>query len=418
LIFAVLPAVSQLKGRIAVPGSKSLTNRALLLGALSPEPFTVRRPLACADTEALAAALSRSGVRIERVTEGMRLCPGKIPNGLIRLDVRESGTACRFLAAFAASTDGGEFLLTGSERLCERPIGGLVEALRALGAEISYEGRPGFPPLKIQGKRLSGGPVSVSARESSQFASALLLAAVRFDRGLSLKLGGEAVSRAYLTTTAEALASVGVEVRQREGSWEIPAGVGMTKFAMSVPGDYSSAVSMAGAVAVVGGDLRLDNLEWPSTQADAAAVAQLQSMGLGVEPFSGGLRVWGRAERPLTCRASDFPDAVPALAAVAAQVDGESVISGIAHLRLKESDRIEGTTSLLEAAGIRSSSGEERLHIFGRRGPQVCAPVLPTRGDHRLVMAAALLSLRTGGLVENPRSVGKSYPAFFRDLFH
>ena len=416
MIVAAIPARGPFRGAVAVPPSKSFTNRALVLAALAPHPVSIRRPLDCDDADSLVAALCAAGIRIRREGDDLVVEPGDPPKTEAVLDVRDSGTACRFLAAVAAATPGLRAVLTGSPRLCERPIGALVEALRAIGGDISYAGRDGFPPLAIRGRELEGGPVEVAASESSQFASALLLAAPRFRRGIDLGLSGAAVSRAYLDTTREALAAAGIDASGGGGRFRVPPGSAVRSEILTVPGDWSSGAALAAAVAVAGGSLRIEHLPWPSSQADARALDVLKEMGVAAEPEPSAVTVSGRAKRPVRVDAADFPDAVPVLAAAAARVDGESAFSGIAHLRLKESDRIAALEDLFRAAGIRARSSEDALSVAGGGGGRSAA-LLPTRADHRIVMAATLLAFAAGGFVESPRAVDKSYPGFFRDVF-
>ncbi len=416
MIVAAVPARGPFRGAVAVPPSKSFTNRALVLAAVARHPVAIRRSLACDDADSLIAALSAAGVGIRRDEENIVVAPGRPPASEAILDVRDSGTACRFLAALAAATPGLRAVLTGSVRLRERPVGGLVAALRALGADVSYGECEGFPPLVIRGKELEGGRVDVAASESSQFASALLLAAPRFRRGIDLGLTGPPVSRAYLETTREALAAAGVEASAEDGRFRVPSGASVEAEILEVPGDWSSGASLAAAVAVAGGSLRIERLPWPSSQADARALDVLKEMGVtaGTEAFA--VTVAGKATRPVRVDAGDFPDAVPVLAAVAARVDGESAFRGISHLRLKESDRIAALEDLLRAAGVRCASSDDALSVTG--GGNAPAPaLLPTRADHRIVMAATILAFAAGGFVESPRSVGKSYPGFFADVF-
>ena len=352
--------------------------------------------------------LFRSGGLVSR--------PGPAPGSPQKLDVRESGTACRFLVAFAAGRPGLEAVVTGSSRLCERPIGPLVDALRRLGAEIRYLGAEGYPPVEIRGRTLEGGTVAVDSGESSQFASALLLSAVGFSAPLTVTISGTPVSGAYLDLTLEMLAEAGVRVERDDREARVWPGE-ISTAELEIPGDCSSAVSLAAAVATRGGHLELENLRWPSRQADAAALELLGRMGLEISPFGRSVRVSGRATTPAIADASGFPDAVPVLCAVAAGLEGESVFSGISHLRLKESDRLEAIARVVEAAGARATVSDGGLEVAGPARPASDLPLFPTRGDHRIVMAATILCLSAGGLVEEPRSVSKSYPGFFCDLF-
>jgi 3-phosphoshikimate 1-carboxyvinyltransferase len=415
VIWLAIPPSRGISRRILAPPSKSHTNRALILAAAASREMLVRGPLECDDTDAMRGALEAAGARFRHDSAGLRVLPGPPPAGAIEMDVRESGTACRFLAAFAAVCPGAEVRLGGAPRLCERPVGPLVDALRALGADIRYLGREGHPPLAIRGRELEGGRLEVDSRDSSQFASALLLAAPRMRRGLELRVPAPSVSRAYLEVTCEILGAAGVAARADASGIRVEPGPASAA-EIAVPGDASSAFALAGAVAASGGEIRIGNFPWPSAQADARAFASLEAMGVEVDAGEGELRVAGRARRPVAADAEDFPDAVPVLAAVAARVEGDSRISGIAHLRLKESDRIGALVDLIRAAGAQAQEEPAAIRI---RGPAASgeAPTFPTRSDHRIVMAAAVLALERGGFVESPASVSKSYPGFFRDLF-
>lgn len=417
MIYAAIAPVPGFSRTIAVPASKSHTNRALILAALAPGEFFIRGLLDCGDADALIASLRAAGARLEKGPGGCRVVPaGSAPREEIVFDVRDSGTAFRFLTAFAATRGGLRATLTGSERLCRRPIGPLVEALRRLGACIEYRGHEGFAPLRIVGRELAGGTIEIEATESSQFASALLLAAPRFPEGITVQLLGEPVSRAYLSTTVETLRAVGIGVSEKGNEFSIGPGAKISRPEYSVPGDYSSAVSLAAAAAVAGGELTLTNLLWPSEQADARAISVLEAMGASVEPIPEGLRIRGRASHPLTVVATDFPDAVPVLCAVAARLGGDSSFAGVAHLRFKESDRIAAIRDMLGAAGVEAGEQDGTLRVHGQGSVRAGLPVFPTHGDHRMVMAGTVLALSSGGLVENPGAVSKSYPRFFDDL--
>jgi 3-phosphoshikimate 1-carboxyvinyltransferase len=263
---------------------------------------------------------------------------------------------------------------------------------------------------------LDGGDVAVDASTSSQFASAILLAAPRMRGGVRLRLEGKKVSRAYVETTLETLSRAGVAWRIRDSTIEVEPGP-IRAEEIGIPGDFSSAVSLAGAVAIRGGELELQNLAWPSAQADAAAFSVLEKMGVSIASAEEGIRVSGRAALPASADASGFPDAVPVLCAVASRISGESVFSGVEHLRIKESDRIEAIREMLAAGGAASAANGGEIRVRGATGPSGAVPVFPTRADHRIVMASTLLCLERGGFVENPGSVAKSYPGFFRDLF-
>ena len=219
--------------------------------------------------------------------------------------------------------------------------------------------------------------------------------------------------------TVETLRALGHEVATAaDGSIRVRRGPGVTP-RYEVPGDYSSAVPILAAIAVAGGQVRLEGLRWPSGDADARAVGVLEAMGLSVSAGPGALTASAATDgpRPVETRAADFPDAVPALAAVAAFAHGTSRFSGVGHLRLKESDRIAALEALIASAGGRARALGDTLEVVGPAAARGAAARLRTRRDHRMAMAGAILALRLPGLlIEDPGCVAKSYPDFFRDL--
>jgi 3-phosphoshikimate 1-carboxyvinyltransferase len=335
------------------------------------------------------------------------------------LDAGGSGTAARFLAAVAAAVP-GRYLLTGSAQLVRRPMGELVAALRSAGAIVETAGSEGYLPLAIRGGSLRSGDVVVDASRSGQFLSSLLLAGVAVEGGLTVYSKGTVASAPYVDTTLEALREFGHSVRRgASGEIAVRRGAGKTSV-YEVPGDWSSALPFFAAAGIAGGEVSVTGLRWPSPDADAGALEVVASMGVAVERDAGEIRARGSpgALVPVSVEARDFPDAVPALAALAVFAAGESRFRGIAHLRLKESDRIAGVEALATAAGARCVPGEDELSITGPpRRSGLAVTRLRTFDDHRLAMAAALLSLALPSLlIETPDCVAKSYPTFFRDL--
>ncbi len=418
--FLAIPPARSLSGTLRVPPSKSATNRALLAAALTAEPLEILRPLESDDTAALCRCLAAMGARVERTAGGLRVTGPAAGSGgrPTELDAGDSGTAARFLTAACAAVP-GRFFLTGSARLCERPVGELVDALSRGGARLAYAGRPGFLPLSIEGGSLVRGELWVDASRSSQFLSALLLAAIAVDGGLTVRPSGPVASAPYVAMTVETLRELGHDVDERaDGAIGVRRGrSGAVRF--EVPGDYSSAIPLLAAVAAAGGAVRLEGLRWPSNDADAGALGPLEAMGLSVSGGPDGLAASARggALRPVAVRADAFPDAVVSLAAAAALADGTSRFEGIGHLRLKESDRIAALAELIASAGGRVEARGDVLVVVGPARPPVDATRLRTHRDHRMAMAGAILAMRLPGLlIEDPDCVAKSYPAFFRDL--
>ncbi|MDQ5857942.1 MAG: 3-phosphoshikimate 1-carboxyvinyltransferase, partial [Acidobacteriota bacterium] len=283
------PPARSVHGTVHAPPSKSATNRALVLAALSNEPVEIRRPLDSQDTNRLASCLRAMGAVIEPIEEGVRV-HGPLGAGRGRdpvvLDAGASGTAARFLAAVASAVP-GRYRLTGDARLLERPIGPLVTSLRAAGAEIDYAGREGFLPLSIRGETLGGAsagePVIVDASESSQFLSALLVAAPALDAGLSVRPAGEVASAPYVETTVAVLHAFGHGVaRAVDGSIAVARGSGGPR-AYTVPGDWSSALPLLAAAGIAGGEVTVTGLEWPSPDADVRALGVVEAMGVAVD---------------------------------------------------------------------------------------------------------------------------------------
>ena len=413
-----LPPVRSLAGELRVPSSKSASNRALLLAALTEAAVEIRQPLESDDTRALARCLSAMGAAMVPTGSGLRVSGPLRGRGgePILLDAGDSGTAARFLAAAAAATP-GRFRLGGSARLEERPMGELVDALRSAGARVAYEGREGHLPLSIEGGGLRSGEISVDAARSSQFVSALLLAAVAVDGGLRVRPTGPVVSAPYVATTLEVLrdfgheAAAGPVLEARRG----PRVAGTYE----TPGDFSSAVPLAAAVGAAGGEVVLRGLRWPSGDADAGALPVLRAMGIRAEASPDRLFVSspGAPPRAVAVDASGFPDAVPCLAALAMLSPEESRFSRIGHLRLKESDRIGALEAVASAVGAAARGEEDALAVSSQPGAPPGVARVPTFRDHRIAMAAAILALRRPGvLIENPGCVAKSYPGFFRDL--
>lgn len=417
--FLAFPPARSLRGTLHVPPSKSATNRALLLAALTEVPVEIARPLESDDTAALRRCLEAMGAAIVPTREGL-LVSGPLrgaPDREIALDAADSGTAARFLTAAAAVVP-GRFVLRGSPRLCERPIAELVAALRPAGARIEYRGMEGCLPLAIEGGTLRSGEVVVDAARSSQFLSALLLAAVAVDGGLRVRPAGRIASGPYVATTLEVLRDFGHDV-EAGPDFAVRRGARLAG-RYETPGDYSSAVPLVAAVGAAGGEVTLEDLRWPSADADAGAVPVLEKMGIRIASGPGRLTASARRAdlRAVSVEATDFPDAVPSLAALAALAQGQSVFSGVGHLRLKESDRLAALAALVRAVGAKAEAGEDALVITGpATGGAGAVTRLSTFHDHRIAMAAGLLSLRLPNLlIEDPGCVAKSYPGFFRDL--
>jgi len=422
---AVPPAPREgVHGHVQLPGSKSMTHRGLVLGALAGGTSRLVNASPAEDCRRTADALARlgAGVRFEGqgvAVSGWGARPGPASEPL---HAGASGTTARFLLPLLALGD-GEYRLVGSPRLSRRPMRPLVQALKAIGVSAAAEVQGRSLPLTVQASGVEGGPVQLDAALSSQFASALLLAAPRFRQGLDLTLaGGRTVSRPYLEMTCAMMARFGVAV-QRDGDarFRVPAGGDYRACDMAVEGDATAASYFFAAAAVCGGTVSCGPLNEDSTiQGDTGFAGLLERMGCAVDREQDRIVVRGSrgALRPLELSMNGMPDLVPTLAVTALFARGTTRISGVAHLRGKESDRLEDLAAELRRLGGRVAVTGDGLVIEGDGGETLVPAAIDPHEDHRLAMSFAVAGLRLPGMaLRNPDCVGKSHPSFFHDLF-
>ena len=393
---------------VALPGSKSLTARALVLAALADGPSRLVRPLRARDTDLMAAALRALGVGIAEDGEDWLVTPGKL-RGPAEVDAGLAGTVLRFLPPVAALAD-GPVRVDGDPRLHERPNAGLIAALRDLGVRVDDDGR-GRAPFTVHGTgRVRGGAVTVDASESSQIVSGLLLAAARFDEGVELSLAGGLPSMPHVEMTVESLRERGVEVVPTDRGWRVSPGPVAARDEVLEP-DLSNAAPFLAAALVTGG--RVTVRDWPAetTQPGGRLDALLGAMGAHVERTSEGLRVTGDGTvRPLVADLGEVGELTPVLAALCALADGTSRLTGVGHLRGHETDRLQALDEVLTAVGARVEQLPDGLVV--RPGPHRAARV-GSYADHRMVHAAAVLGLAVEGVeVRDPGAVSKTLPDF------
>lgn len=405
-------------GRCVAPPSKSYTHRALVAAASLGVPLRVLGPLVADDTLATAVGLLRLGypllVRQDRWEIG-RPAPGPSGDPEARLDCGDSGSTLRFLAPLAARAHGA-VVLDGAPGLRRRPVAPLLDALEALGAHVTYEGRRGRLPVRLRGP-IRAGTVAVDASESSQFASGLLMALAGLRRRSRIELQGEIVSAPYLDATVRTLRTLGAPVRRRGRTLDVGGPrSGPAPNAFLVPGDASSAAYLWAAAAITGGDVTVEGVgpEWP--QADLRILALLRKAGSRVSRHRGAVRVRGRAIRPIRAELTDAPDLVPLVGVVAAGIPGTSRLRGAPHLVLKESDRRAGTIRLVRGLGASANGERDGLSIRGR--PRTRALDLRREEDHRLVLSALVGALGAAGpsRVGRCEAIAKSYPTAAADL--
>jgi 3-phosphoshikimate 1-carboxyvinyltransferase len=393
---------------VALPGSKSITARALILAAVADGPSRLVRPLRARDTELMSAGLRALGVRIEDDGADQVVTPDAL-RGPAEVDAGLAGTVLRFLPPVAALAD-GPVRVDGDPRLRDRPNAGLLAALRALGVEIDDGGR-GRAPFTVHGAgRVRGGTVEVDASESSQIVSGLLLAAPRFDEGIDLRLTGGVPSMPHVEMTVTTLREHGVDVVPTERGWRVSPGP-IAALDRVVEPDLSNAAPFLAAALVTGG--RVTVRDWPevTTQPGAHLEHLLADMGADVARTPDGLRVTGTGTiRPLVADLGEVGELTPVLAALCALADGTSRLTGVGHLRGHETDRLQALDEVLTAVGARVEQLSDGLVVEpGRHRPAQ----VDSYADHRMVMAAAVLGLAIDGVaVADPGAVTKTLPDF------
>ena len=408
-----------LDARLRVPGSKSVTNRALLVAALAEGESVLEGALESDDTEAMRDALEALGVsvRADRQRLVVSGSGGRLRAPSRTLDARASGTTARFVTAAATLADGPS-LLDGTDRMRERPIDDLVRALSALGARLEIRGRAGCPPVWIAGGGLAGGEAEIDGRRSSQFVSAVLLVAPYAARDVRLRfVQGVVVSRPYVDLTLAVMREFGAEAGWTpEGGLRVAAGRRYCGRRHLVEPDASAAAYAFCAAAIAGGRVRVDGIPAASIQADLALLGVLERMGCRVERGPCHVKVSGpeRRLRGVEVDMNAMPDAALALAVTALFAEGPSRLTNVANLRLKETDRLAALEKELAKLGGRAEAGPDSLTIVP--GPLRGAEI-DTYDDHRMAMSFALAGLRVPGVViRDPGCVAKTWPGFFDAL--
>jgi 3-phosphoshikimate 1-carboxyvinyltransferase len=417
----IVPPRHPLAASLRVPGSKSITNRALLLAAMAKGRSTISGAGLNDDTRRMAAALRTLGFELAVDEAAARIVVdgrgGAIPARGGELDAGGAGTAMRFLLGFL-TLGRGRFRLDGNQRMRERPIGPLLDALAALGVSVRAERDNGCPPVLIEigegGVR--GGAARVDAAVSSQFVSALLMPAPLWPRGLALTIIGDA-ARPFITMTLGLIERWGASATM-SGS-EIVV-LGGQRYAaqknFEVEPDASSASYFAAAAALVGGSVMLNGLRADSVQGDIEFMKLLERMGARVEWREDALKVSGSGKNlsGVDVAMGGMPDLVPTLAAIAPFCSSPTRIRGVSFIRHHESDRLRALATELKRLGASVQECEDGMLIEPSR---IGAAAVETYDDHRIAMAFAVAGLKTAGIrIRNPGCVFKTYPDFFRDL--
>ena len=391
---------------IELPSSKSIANRALVINALSAHPAEIGGMAVCDDTQAIVGAL-------EQVSE----------HSATIVDIGAAGTAMRFLTAYFAALEGVTVTLTGSQRMCRRPIALLVDALRQSGADIAYLGEEGFPPLSIEGKRLRGGEIAIRGDISSQYISALMMVGATFSEGLCIRLLGDTLSRPYIEMTAEMMRQWGIDVRTSADRIEILSHGYRSPASYTVEADWSAASYIYEMVALAElQNVVVRGLVAPerSLQGDSELVDLYRHFGVTTQ-FCDGCAVIScspsESDEVLSLDLKATPDLVPAMVVTACLKGRRFAFEGVGNLRIKECDRIAVLTTEMRKLGYLLTFDDESVSWDGSRCESECNPLIMTYKDHRIAMAFAPAVTQHQGLaIEDAMVVNKSFPQYWEQI--
>ena len=406
-----LKAASRAAGTVRLPGSKSISNRVLLLAALAKGETEVLGLLDADDTRVMREALGRLGVSFNGTS--VKGVGGPFPVKAAELFLGNAGTAFRPLTA-ALVFSGGEYRLSGVPRMHERPIGDLVDALRGIGARIDYMGKEGFPPLVVHRGKLSLEKIRVRGDVSSQYLTALLMALPLSGKPARIEVQGELISKPYVEITLNVMKRFGIEVKRTGWRYfDVPAGTYVSPGKVFVEGDASSASYFLAAGALGGGPVRVEGVGRDSIQGDIRFTEVLERMGARVSSGPDWIEAsGGQPLRPIDLDLNHIPDAAMTAGVLALFANAPSVIRNVASWRVKETDRLAAMATELRKLGAQVEEGRDFLKISP--GPLKPGVAIDTYDDHRMAMSFALAAL--GGVpvrINDPSCVAKTFPEFF-----
>jgi len=414
----IIPIQHPLDATIRVPGSKSLTNRALLISALAIGRTRLTNALFSDDSRYFAKALQTLGFDVQLDEPNFEMTVtglgGKIPVQKTELFIGNSGTTARFLSAFL-TLGHGEFIVDGEPRMRERPIGDLVSALTQLGANL--ETANNCPPVKITASGLKGGKTFIAGNISSQFLSALLMVAPYAKSLVEIEVISELNSKPYVDMTLDVMRDFGVEVK-RIGyqAFSIPITNYQSPITFPIESDVSAASYFFAAPAICAGTVSVENISRQSKQGDIAFLDLLTQMGCRIREFENHIEVTGpQSLIGIDVNMCDIPDTAQTLAAIAPFASTPTRIRGIASARLKETDRIHATCMELARLGVHVEEHSDGMTIYPCE--RFTPATIQTYNDHRMAMAFSLIGLRVPGvMIENPCCVSKTFPNYFNVL--
>lgn len=406
---------------VYLKGSKSYTNRALILACLANGKSYLKNASDSDDTHLLVKGLNQLGFSVKFVDSTIEVNGGveSILPKKVTIDIGPAGTVMRFLTGLISAIPGLEVELRGSERMHQRPIADLVDALRQMGAKIEYLGTAGCPPLKIIGEKLRGAKVSLNGNVSSQYFSALMLTASLYENPLEINVVGTQTSASYIDMTIKSLKDFGVNLENdayqnyKVNNLEVPKAIEYL-----VEGDASGASYFWGLGALTAENVRVYNLSIDSIQGDIKFLDIMKEMGCEVRHSNSAIP-WTEVKGINNLKAVEtnmdlLPDTAQTLAVIASFAEGNTKITGLHTLRHKETDRIQAVVNELRKSGIETRATDDSLEVIGG---QPRAATYDTYEDHRMAMSFALISARLDNIIINePEVVNKSFPTFFNEF--
>ncbi len=416
--YHVKPVSGPVQGSVRPPGSKSITNRALIVAALSEGTTHLTGVLDCQDTQVMIQSLNRLGVKVKhdpvKCTAEVKGCAGKIPQTSASLWLANSGTSIRFLTALCATGD-GKFILDGNPRMRERPIQDLVEALKMLGVNVACENNTGCPPVRVTANGLKGGETSISGSISSQYLSALLMVAPAAQSPITINILDDTVSKPYLDITLGVMAQFGVTIdRVKPSVWKIQPQTYQRSAAYDIEPDASAASYFFAVAAITGGTVTVEGLNQDALQGDINFIRVLEDMGCKIKRERDSITVQGKPLKGIDVDMNDISDTAQTLAAVALFAKGPTCIRNVGHIRHKETDRLTAIATELKRLGIQVEETEDSVTIHPG---EIKPTTIETYDDHRMAMSFALVGLKVPGIViSEPDCTIKTYPHFFADL--
>lgn len=411
----ILPLTKSINKTLTIPGSKSYTNRALFLAAMSSTPVKIINPLISDDTLAMIECLKKLGIKISIKKDSFEVLNNitSIKNLSYDLDANESGVTLRFLLALSTIIPGVKTLY-GKETLNKRPIGELVQTLQKLGATIKYLDKKGYPPIQISSSKLGAETIKIKGSISSQYTSALLMIAPLISE-VKIEITDNQISQPYIDVTIDIMQKFGVTVLNKNyKKYIIPNNQKYDVKKFTIEGDLSSASYFFAIAALAKSTITIKNINPDTKQADIKLLSVLETMGNKIIYGNNQITLVGKGVKAININMQNFPDQVQTLAVLAAFAKGVTKISGISSLRVKETDRVYALQQELKKMGIKTSVTKNTLTIYGG-SPR--AAQINTYGDHRMAMAFAIAATKLPGMeIANPDVVSKTFPDFWKKL--